>query len=286
MRLSELRFYLYISEAKVNMLYEQVAGAPGRGIRVSVAAPITGGTLGAELDPKQAPTRDQKLRAVEKDLEERGLVGTVEEPRDYFRGLMSMRWGLFDDNGTRAPDEAPLVYFGGFDSSLPLIVGLGGSTRHVIGMDGATSTNSRSYGPIIARWLMAGLEKDAPPDYPDWWDRGSETQALFGGMAAALHNLKPPTQELAFLARTLTHGTLNGHQHLTGVSKSQMILGTPIFVEQVSPAPEEMTFGLDAGWSTTPNAIASGTADSTSPAGDPRVAQIPAKLAGDSDDRS
>jgi hypothetical protein len=61
-----------------------------------------------------------------------------------------MRWGLFNDQGTRPQDEPALVYFGGINKEeIPIVVGLGGSSMHVEGHRGATSTYSRSAGPPL-----------------------------------------------------------------------------------------------------------------------------------------
>jgi uncharacterized protein DUF7019 len=186
------------------------------------------------------------LRLVEEDLEARHLVGSLEEPKTYFKGTMPMRWGLFDDQGHRPDDEAALVYFGGFDKAVPLIVGLGGSSKHVTGIEGASSTWSRSATPEIVRWLLAGLQHDSPPE-PKWWDRGQQEE-LFAAIAIALHYLKPPTQDLEFLAKTLTTGTVNGYESFVGVSSAKVILGTPLYVAQAHPLPSDNVWGLDGEW--------------------------------------
>lgn len=145
-----------------------------------------------------------------------------------------MRWGLFNDAGLRPVDEAPLVFFGGFDKSIPLVLGLGGSTKNVIGHEGASSTYSRSTARAIVRWLLAGEATDRPPELPEWWDTAAEVQQVLAGVAIALHYLRPPTQNLTFLAKTLLTGTLFGHQHFTGVDKPRVVLGTPIFVSMAA----------------------------------------------------
>ena len=77
-----------------------------------------------------------------------------------------MKWGLYGDAG-RPTDEPPLVYFGGQTETT--IFGLGGSTRHVIGFEGATSTSSRSATPYLVAHLLEGLE-------PDGWHADEDRQ--------------------------------------------------------------------------------------------------------------
>jgi hypothetical protein len=224
----DIKYYLYVSTTKLNMLYEQIASH--------------------EPSTEEVVDRDDKLNTVEKELDALNLIGTPEEPKDYFKSTMRMRWGLFDDNGTRPEDEAPLVYFGGFEKTIPLIVGLGGSSKHVVGHDGATSTNSRSCTPTIVRWLFAGLEQDKPPASQGWRDKSSEEQELFAGMASALHYLRPPTQDLEFLAKTLTTGTIHRYEHFTGVPEAKIVLGTPLYVVLKNPMPDNNRYGLDNEW--------------------------------------
>jgi hypothetical protein len=245
---ADIRFYLYISTTKINMLYEQMFAVPKRVSKnkISLKAVVLSGSR--ESSVEEILDREDKLRAVEDKLTKFQLVGTPNDPKDYFKGTLRMRWGLYNDLGTRPEEEAPLVYFGGIDKGQHLIVGLGGSSKHVVGHDGATSTYSRSSTPTLVRWLLAGLEHDSPPEIPLLMEKRSEESELFSAIAVALHQLKPPTQELEFLAKTLATGTLYGHEHITGLPEAKVILGTPLYVVQTHPLPEEINFGLDKDW--------------------------------------
>lgn len=67
---SASKYYVYISDSKVNMLYAQ----RGRG-----------------KDAGQDSI--DKLDAVLADLARAGRIGTIDEPKEYFAGAMTMRWG-------------------------------------------------------------------------------------------------------------------------------------------------------------------------------------------------
>ncbi|SDG65471.1 hypothetical protein SAMN05216553_11076 [Lentzea fradiae] len=86
------RYYLYLSDAKVDMLLSQV-------------------------DPDSTDVATDRLERVLEHLENRALIGTVDEPKQYVRGVMALRWD------TLAEDTA--VYFGGRTDRT--VVGLGGS---------------------------------------------------------------------------------------------------------------------------------------------------------------
>ncbi len=186
---SDIKWLLYRSAPKIEMIYGQIAKKNRRKLSASVSAGPVSASVGGETEP---PTIDDKLDRVVEELTERGLLGTLDEPGEYVKAIMPMRWGLFDDAGTRPEGEAPLVYFGGFDRDVPLMVGLGGSSKNVIGHEGASSTYSRSATRQIVRWLMAGIDDGKPPEPRPWWDeddrRGDEYH-VFSAMTIALHYL-------------------------------------------------------------------------------------------------
>ena len=128
---SDLRYYLYRSTSKIEMLYEQIYESSIHATRKSVRGGpnFASGTI--ESTTQDVVSLDEKLRAVEDELEHRQLIGSLDEPNEYCRGIMPMRWGLYDDLGRRPENEPALVYFGGFDKVEPLVVGLGGSARYV-----------------------------------------------------------------------------------------------------------------------------------------------------------
>ena len=142
---ADIRFYLYVSTSKLNMLYEQIYKSSKRTRRTSISAVTPIGSASLESASEENVGRDEKLRAVEEELDERRLMGALDEPKDYFRGTMRMRWGLFDDCGSRPEDEPALVFFGGFDKTDSLIVGLGGSSKHVAGHEGNQYPVALSY---------------------------------------------------------------------------------------------------------------------------------------------
>jgi hypothetical protein len=71
---------------------------------------------------------------------------------------------------------------------------------------------------------------------------------LYEAIGVALCYLKPPTQQLEFLAKTLTMGKSYGLEHMTGHMETTIILGTPIYVQQTHPLPDEQFLGLDDEW--------------------------------------
>jgi hypothetical protein len=244
-RLLEVRWYLYRSSTKLDMLYNQFVATSGPfSGSVSLEVPGIKASFGTSKD--EPPSEEERLALIENELRKRDLVGTIQEPREYFAGEIPMRWGLFDDQGCRPLDDAPLVFFGGVNKVEEIIVGLGGSSRHVIGHEGASSTYSRSTSRAIVRWVLAGLVDEEPISL--WDDPEAERQQVLAGVGIALHYLRPPTQKLRFLAKTLLAGRILGHEHMTGFSNARGLLGTPLYVSMVDPPKDESRWGLDDQW--------------------------------------
>lgn len=121
---------------------------------------------------------------------------------------------------------------------------------HVVGYAGATNTHSRSATPTLVKWITKGLYDEEGID-----DCRSQLKLGIGGdlfeaVGVALHYLKPPTQQLEFLAKTLCTGKSFGMEHMLGVGETNVILGTPLYVQQTSPLPDvDITrSGLDDEW--------------------------------------
>jgi hypothetical protein len=243
-RVSDIKWYLYRSTTKLDMLYDQFVATSGPfSGNISLEIPGVKASLGTSKE--EPPSDEERLILVESELRKRDLVGTIMEPRDYFADEIPMRWGLFDDQGHRPLGEAPLVFFGGIEKEEQIIVGLGGSSKHVVGHEGASSTYSRSTASAIVSWMLAGLADMTPVG---WGDPEGERQQVLAGIGIALHYLRPPTQRLRFLAKTLLAGTIPGHEHMTGFSAARGLLGTPIYVSMVNPPKNEDRWGLDDQW--------------------------------------
>src|SRR5690242_13755019 len=127
-----IKYYVYISDTKVEMIYSQIP-VPLRK-KLSVQLQIDLKVVSATLTPSTpAETRYSKLDLVNHYLRDSGLVGTADDPGPYMAGEMLMRWGTIR--------EGRLIYFGG--TTAVTVIGLAGSRRHVIGSPGIADTPER-----------------------------------------------------------------------------------------------------------------------------------------------
>lgn len=239
---AELKWYLYRSDAKLRMLFQQIAkpGASKKAIEWKAGVAAFG--LSSKSESDDSIDEDDMLKAVIERLESSGQVGTVEEPNLYIKGIMPMRWGMYNDNGRRDADQGPLVYFGGLDVDAPMLLGLGGSSKHVIGHEGATSTTSRSSTPALVDALCRGIE---PGEFERFYpEEEREEDQIYRAIAIAQHYLRPPTQNLEFVAKTLMVGNIHGVEQYIGIEETKVILGTPLYVALAAPYPNDDHWGI------------------------------------------
>jgi len=212
-----LKHYVYISDAKVDMALAQLPAATRRALATRLELPaglLVAGSPGA----RDLGERVARLHAAVEAVRVGARVGTVDEPADYFAGTMPMCWGPYAEYAT----SLGLVYFGGTTERTTL--GLGGSMKHVVGEVGWVDTHSHSVTHVLLGVLQKELRRELPAagaERPR--HRADPTQALMA-VSVATHNLNGPEQRLEFLAKRLLSGADPYGEH------GQTLLGTPLYV--------------------------------------------------------
>jgi len=226
---SDLKYFLYISKTKLDMLYGQIVRPDGakRTIEWKLDAKLASVSVKKETLRAVDDEQSNRLKELIAALESSGQVGTVDEPSSYFKGTLPMKWGMLRDFG-RPQEEPPLVYFGG--RTRKTIFGLGGSTRHVLGFEGAGATSSRSAAPYLVAHLLEGIGDNQE----GWYAFKARPQDAFEGVMWATYNLRGPKQRLEFFAKTLLTGTAQ-EPIITNGKEMQCVLGTPLYVSLEYP---------------------------------------------------
>ncbi|GAA3436917.1 DUF7019 family protein [Kutzneria kofuensis] len=199
-----LRYYVYISDSKVDMLLPQVdPGFAGkRSTEVGVNLKVVTGKRKVESDAD----RIARLERVVRHLDDFCDVGTIDEPGQYFRGRLAMRW----------KQAAPgLVYFGG--ATEDTVVGLGGASGHIFG---GTAPKDAVFAPSQLPGLVQGLEAIAADDAAE-----SSLELAY----LANRNLRGDEQEVEFVAKRLRHGP-SPYPELDGGKAVSVLVGSPLFV--------------------------------------------------------
>ena len=243
-RSEDLKFYLYISTSKTRMLFEQLSATTGRKKSFEWNFKLPSVSVKRSTTTDEKIDRDEMVKRVVEELESRDQLGTLKEPKSFIRDVFPVRWGLYDDCNSRPADEPALVYFGGLHDGT--LLGMGGSSCHVVGHEGATSTWSRSSTPTLTRWLLSGLHNGERPrpyipfgNYPR-----EEEDEVYGAMALALHYLRPPTQQVEFVAKTIAVGETRGVESYIGVDSVKAVLATPLYVAQGELFNDNQVWGL------------------------------------------
>src|SRR2546430_14102855 len=98
-----MKYYIYISDTKIDMLYPQIPKPILKKIASSLSIDLK--LLGAEVNigAKSNPseeTRYAKVKIVSEYIEKHLDVGSVDAASTYFKGTLPMRWGELAESGT------------------------------------------------------------------------------------------------------------------------------------------------------------------------------------------
>lgn len=209
------RYYLYVSDSKVDMLLQQVDPGFARKRTTEVGVNLTFVSAKRAVEAGAAD-RLVRLQRLVHHLDDHYDVGTVDEPGQYFRGRMPMRWGPLPSG------QKSLVYFGG--STERTIVGLGGASAHVWGTPAPTpAEQGQVFAPSTTPGLLAGLG-------PAVAAHGDEVPAnALGLVHLANRQMRGAEQDVEFLAKRLLHGS-SPYPELDAHDRTMVLLGSPLFV--------------------------------------------------------
>jgi hypothetical protein len=215
--IDSLRYYLYISDSKLDMLFEQIDQRALKKLSAELKIDLKVASLTLREADSPAPTRIAKLRIVERFIRAHHNVGTIHEPGgEYFSGQLNMRW---------AHIAGGLVCFKGTDPESSTGIILAGSIYHVL--DEVPRSNlqvprSQLYGimDILLEVARYGEPRyaAAPTIQRAWWalSRHGREADTFGDL---------PTQQLDFLAVPLAETP-----PLKNMKENRIVLATPLYV--------------------------------------------------------
>jgi hypothetical protein len=220
-----MKYYIYISDTKVDMLLPQVPHDVKKKVATEFGIDLKLLTAKRKTEEDSDENRISRLETVVKFILEYGNVGTVDQPDQYIEDTLPMRWGPYAAIGYGGPG---FVYFGGETDRT--IYGLGGSLHHVIGNVGTSEASSASATPNLLSYLgkhLATGESEVKGDEI----RGAQTSLdmELAGIHFATTGMRGPQQRLEFLAKRLLQGPspFPERDRRAGV---QVLLATPLYV--------------------------------------------------------
>ncbi len=211
-----MRYYVYVSDAKLDMLYGQIPATIRSRLVAELKLDIKIMSVSIRERESEA-TRYAKLDIVEKYLERNVGISSISEPNAWFRGRLSLRSGLYRN----APGG--LTYFSGLHNGVQLA--LIGSARHLIGSPGQTAEIGLTYSrlPTLFTVLHRDQAETISPSTGVEQDEIQQAVAETREFADALGGLPEPSE---FLARRLLYAPVPE----TDPSVTHVLLGTPLYV--------------------------------------------------------
>lgn len=207
-----MKYYVYISASKVDMIYTQI---PRKLLR-NIAGKLTIDFKLIKAEFSESPTREtliHKLNIVEQYILNNRQVGTVEDSKSYIKDTLNMKWGPFSEE---------MVYFACCKENL--VMGLGGSLNNVIGNVGKAVSNAHSTSPYIVAALK---DKVIENDALAVTGQSFESTAL-SAVKTASSQMEGIEEKLSFLAKRLLSSDREGSNRSKDTETT--ILGTPIYV--------------------------------------------------------
>jgi hypothetical protein len=206
-----MKFYTYVSDAKVEMLFDQMPKGPLERIATELRIDLKVVSLSLK-DRETDQNRFRRLAIVTAYIDSHLEVGSIEDPKPWFRGtarLVQARAGR--------DAKAVILFAGDLRSTL---LGLTGSLRHVIGdVSGSIHHGSAVAGAVDAYEALRSLDRNQPTDGPS-----ELVHALRGLVERTASDFAGTEQPCEFLARTLVHLPSRSRR------KKAFLLGTPLYV--------------------------------------------------------
>ena len=220
MNKKSLKYYVYVSNSKVEMLYSQIPRRFFDGMSAELKVSL--GVASSVLTQKAAEeTIYSKLSVVLRYIYEYGAVGSIDNPEDYFSGTAMVRWGLYDSQNT-------LVLFVG--STNETIFGIGGSLAHLLGAKPEANTPYVSTTPFLVDLLCQDLDLQALNEQERHnmalllnEGRNKAEMALWA-VEHANKYMNSASQKVEFVAKRLLH------KEKEFKNDKGVLLGTPLYV--------------------------------------------------------
>lgn len=209
---NDIKYYLYLSKVKVDMLWEQLNRNDLEKISAELKINIWIFFGGIRSEAKDENFY-AKLNVIVRYLESKELIGTIEQPKKIFAGTMPMTWKEVDFYNEQS--KRRMVLFSGYKSNPDQVVGLIGSAAHVIGMK---EIHPATLGYAQPAFWMKLAEELNPPTETELVNNLYDLDQQIHYQARRRKD-GPPTQNLQFISKTF-------------LTKEGFLLGSPIYVAE------------------------------------------------------
>jgi len=210
--MQEIKYYLYLSKVKVEMLWGQINQNDMEKLTTEMKISLGFFSGGVKSEAKDETIYSQ-LNLILAYLESKKLIGTIQDPKTFFRGSIPMTFQEL--NFYRGENDGKMVLFSGCDFNNKCLIGLVGSTSHITGMN---HIEPASLGYAQQEFWMKIQDELIPPNETQLMNEMYDLDNMIHYQAIRRKD-GPPKQNLEFVAKTF-------------VSKEGFLLGSPIYVAE------------------------------------------------------
>jgi hypothetical protein len=206
-----VKYYVYISDAKVDMLLPQISDAHKKKVATEFGFDVKIFSAKRKVEAEANEDRIARLETVLSFIREFGNLGTVEKPDEYIEDTLPM---YFVDLNPTIDERC--AYFTG--KQLDTVVGLGGSWHHVLGAGKPQSVVGHSLAYRILNMIKTDLA-ELPEDKSE--EQVSDHTAYVIDHAFDSFRRRGPVENLRFMAKRLV-----SEKNERGI----FVLGSPLYV--------------------------------------------------------
>jgi hypothetical protein len=217
-----VKYYIYISDAKVDMLFPQVPHEIKKKVATEWKMDLKLLSASRRVEVEGEDNQIARLEAVVDFIDKYGRVGSVEKPDEYISDTIEMKWAPYDYVGG-------VVFFSG--RSADTIMGMGGSLHHLIGNVALPRQATNSVAMSLLRFIKEATATESE-DVVIRNVRGhsDKIRALYDLWNVSNH-MDAPLQRLEFVAKRLLYWPFEASGRLG--EKCDLLLATPLYVAMV-----------------------------------------------------
>jgi Family of unknown function (DUF7019) len=204
----ELKYFVYVSQTKVDMLFQQIPAKflDGKKAEVGVDFGIVSAKIDGVMSGEEAKSLYRRALAVCDYLENQDQIGTLDSPKKYIAGDLLLKYGVVWEYA------AEIAFFGTVHKGKKF--GLIGSSGSLVGQHEKVATDHAAYYYTL-KFLRQAVEFGTDKGQMDAVSSSEASEAI----QMALTVLKSEPQQLSFVAKVLK-------------IYDDSLLATPIFVAE------------------------------------------------------
>lgn len=219
-----MKYYIYISDAKVDMLFPQVPHEIKKKVATEFGIDLKVLVAKRKVESESEDNRISRLEAVLSFIGKYGNVGSVDEPDEYFEDTMPMRFLSLGDS---------LIYLSGHTERT--LLGLGGSGKHIIGALPNPNTPISSSFAFVILELLSKLHSTTTMSDKEVRDCCGFGLRAVAGLESArqgegfsvYENIEFFAKRLACDKATPDKWSMNDEDH---IPFEQVLLGSPLYL--------------------------------------------------------